>query len=1248
MYCSRFFTVPTLKKSLDTPNYWIPYNQVWFKIKAKVFILLMLLPNLLLGQTTKIQSENVLTPSPIVASLGSYGGLDVKKTSGGAGKSISLFNLSDGDISYNPVIEYFSSGVKVDDWGGRLGMNWTDNFTCIVSRTVKSIPDERATERVQQDVSVLSELSQSNYERIERIYNSNKIHQGLDAEYDIFSFNLFGQSGTFIIKNNQAVLLNHTQLVDIKILSSNPLKLCITKTNGEQYYFGLNSEVELTSFSNENLCDQNSTPLQNVPTSWFLSKIVSPKGRELNFQYGHLNYSYIYDVNESFKLKYLYDIGELIACFDSEYYEATPTFCHREKSTSTYYLTRVESQSFKIDFEYSERSDLVGEKLLNKIKVLDQFNQPFNQVEFILNRVNSTTDFEQRLLGTLGNSNIENSRLTYRYFLTALKMGLGTNQVNHSFGYLNAELLPHRFSLSQDLYGYYNGMNNESLIPADEVAKHSLSYPKVLLHNVPRGNRNPSAFSRYGLLNEIVYPTKGVDSIYYEQNSFTKKVDSLKFSTIADFVGPSPNMYEWSSFSEEFTVPYNQNIQLKVNPDYFDHNLPREEDRDLYYVEFQLWDLTHNVRKMLAGADANNWVRKDILNNYLDSAYVESNTRYEIRFRIYNYKTYLSYEIKYGSQKLSKLLEVPFYGNRVKKIVSYSTPIDKQTLIFDYKRTYNNLSVLSFSDSISIQVTYPINGHVTTSLAEFYCPSFAMVDKVRFHYFSSKSQYSSEIFNGLPCIYDNVTQFMDEGKTSFISSRYAVSSNEDGSVLIGNYTPFIPLSNPAWNNGLELNRFYGEKANGVYFIKKEMRWKYSVGLSKSYDNYIVNKEYDQALVPTLTLFKFLPYTVIYLPVYSKWWKLDELKEISYFGNQTVNEEKKFYYNLYDKMLSSEETDIGNNQKKALIIKRPKSMVDLGLDPNGVYASMVNKFILEPEIEKVTLKGTSLQTGFKRINYQQLSSGIFAPSFVELQRGSLDPLRVVHRYYKYDNIGNLLSHSDENGLKVNYLWSYGSKYPVSEIKNVDYEQIENILGAASISSFSNITNPDKTDIDSFLTPLKNAISGGQLSSYSYKPLVGMTSMTDIKGNSTYYEYDNSHRLKVIKDQNGDLIKQFCYNYAGQSIDCEGLNREEASGTGINLLNSTSQSFNIRMIDMNDGTPYFFSIVPGINNIEVPLNTSYRFYIPSSLDVLSGTLKVSWGCSLVDSSEWLLAASEIYLEDWWLSSDVGCENKIHLTY
>jgi YD repeat-containing protein len=53
---------------------------------------------------------------------------------------------------------------------------------------------------------------------------------------------------------------------------------------------------------------------------------------------------------------------------------------------------------------------------------------------------------------------------------------------------------------------------------------------------------------------------------------------------------------------------------------------------------------------------------------------------------------------------------------------------------------------------------------------------------------------------------------------------------------------------------------------------------------------------------------------------------------------------------------------------------------------------------------------------------------------------------------------------------------------------------------------------------------------QMTTYTYDPLIGMTSETDPNGKTTYYEYDSFGRLKYVKDHKGNVIKKHEYKYA----------------------------------------------------------------------------------------------------------------------
>jgi len=58
------------------------------------------------------------------------------------------------------------------------------------------------------------------------------------------------------------------------------------------------------------------------------------------------------------------------------------------------------------------------------------------------------------------------------------------------------------------------------------------------------------------------------------------------------------------------------------------------------------------------------------------------------------------------------------------------------------------------------------------------------------------------------------------------------------------------------------------------------------------------------------------------------------------------------------------------------------------------------------------------------------------------------------------------------------------------------------------------------------------SDASMTTYTYDPLAGLTSITDAKGETTYYEYDSFLRLMNIKDKDGNIVKRTDYHYQGQ--------------------------------------------------------------------------------------------------------------------
>lgn len=130
---------------------------------------------------------------------------------------------------------------------------------------------------------------------------------------------------------------------------------------------------------------------------------------------------------------------------------------------------------------------------------------------------------------------------------------------------------------------------------------------------------------------------------------------------------------------------------------------------------------------------------------------------------------------------------------------------------------------------------------------------------------------------------------------------------------------------------------------------------------------------------------------------------------------------------------------------------------------------------------------------------------------------------------YDIMGNQVFSTRVSGPSTCYIWSYQGQYLVAKIENANYTDVVSVLGGSyAIDQFRIRANPTDLEVNSFLLPLRT-IANAQVTTYTYQPLIGMTSSTDPKGQTVYYEYDDFQRLMTMKDQDRKILNFTDYHY-----------------------------------------------------------------------------------------------------------------------
>jgi YD repeat-containing protein len=146
---------------------------------------------------------------------------------------------------------------------------------------------------------------------------------------------------------------------------------------------------------------------------------------------------------------------------------------------------------------------------------------------------------------------------------------------------------------------------------------------------------------------------------------------------------------------------------------------------------------------------------------------------------------------------------------------------------------------------------------------------------------------------------------------------------------------------------------------------------------------------------------------------------------------------------------------------------------------------------------------------------------FTPSVVSGNTITKDSRYQDEIAVKFDN-GNVVETLGKDDITTSYIWGYNNTLPIVKATGVSYT----ILKAAYDAVAGNLTT----------IRTQPSLSNAFINTYFYILGVGMTSETDPNGHSKYYEYDALNRLTLVRDQDNNILKKICYNYAGQVEDC----------------------------------------------------------------------------------------------------------------
>jgi len=1064
----------------------------------------------LFGQSNNFEKLfEILPPSPNAASIAKFGGIEPSLATGAASFQIPLYEFQSTALKLPISISYYSTGFKVDEISSRVGTGWNLNAGGAITRTVFGLPDEE-TQYLSPPANLNTPFTTEQKQYLDLLVPSSVGYSSNDAQADLFNFNFCGYTGQFILdQNRNPILLNHSAL-KIERYDVNGSGFKITTPDGTQYFFGgYNATESSKSFISGAGCSGATKFDANFKaTAWYLYQVLHPNNDVLTFSYEPLEYSYpvgrsehVYKIFPPENVQYI-----TTNCQPGRQLNmplAPPdTYCINNITVKSVILKEISSSlGNKVTLEYMNRMDC-NDKLLYKLSVFAPGTVNAYRI-FDLTYLNSSNGARPFLIGT------------------SEKSSLGNILNKYSFSYNDVNSVPATLSYSQDHWGYYNGKQNSTLIPLPKTFNFQQNLPSATANREPDPN-----YCKKGMLSAITYPTGGIDSIFYEGNQVYKSNAILPNPIYVSATQSNTSLTISESSSIAIPITYDQTVTIYSSCAVYDQNSGINPSGDTW---FEIINQTTNTTIF----SFNNQIGQSSQQQILLTA---GNT-YKIKMHAGGQNitgtAYLNYLPNQGS---TQFMNINSGGVRVSKVVTKDgngNDILKRYL-------YSKLSTPGISSGVSgvepfyeefIKLYGTCDGGSLPLDTPPLCYGLISIDC----YSSSSNSWASIYTSGSsPTIYSNVVEsYGQDFQNGGIEHEYTTAPDRLGYIHLGQQIRGIPLTNYAYKNGLEIYRGHFKKTGSNYVPTKKIftHYKEDSRIDEEYKNYVANRKYIVDCASNLqehTTITAAAYDCSSYSRFRKWLYIDSIKTRTYDINglnYTEELEVSEYSNPGFPLLTRSSKSSSDGTLLTVSYKYPFDFSTI-----NTYAQMISKYMVAPIIEEAKFKNSSFVES-TTTNFKNWINNVFAPDSIVTKTGSY-PSTTRIKYWDYDPNGNVLSLSKKDGPKNCFIWGYGGKFPIAQVINMDYSVVKSILGETAITNFRNNVNPTDAQVALFIAPLRAYINQGNVASiksFTYNLMTNVTSQTDAKGQTTYYEYDEFQRMKNVKDQNGNILKNNIYHY-----------------------------------------------------------------------------------------------------------------------
>jgi hypothetical protein len=280
----------------------------------------------------------------------------------------------------------------------------------------------------------------------------------------------------------------------------------------------------------------------------------------------------------------------------------------------------------------------------------------------------------------------------------------------------------------------------------------------------------------------------------------------------------------------------------------------------------------------------------------------------------------------------------------------------------------------------------------------------------------------------------------------------------------------------------------------------------------------------------------------YFKIYTGFNKLKSKVVKNYFEGNIVEESEEYVYNNSPDNIQLTYMKSSTSLKNEVL----KTKYFYPQDPEMANEPFINELIAANRIgtplNTQTFRGETKLSEHKTVYDKSTgTSNLLLPKYILENKGAvaLNPMTDKKISYDlYDDKGNVLQYTQEGATPVSIVWGYNKTLPVAKIENLTYKTIPisliNEVQTASSEKGTEVAMGQA--ISKFFYNFNIGLSNTMITTYMYKPLIGVTRVVDPTNLAIYYEYDSFNRLKFIKDSQGNVVQSYCYNFKGQIMDC----------------------------------------------------------------------------------------------------------------